>query len=117
MVRLNWTSLVDRSSSSRLGSSLRIIRDISHHEGGFAAFYRGLAPNLVGNSTSWALYFLCYSSLKDALRTYRQRSNHMLASSDYFLASGSAGMSELFGPKSCSYTLTCGRMKALLRRS
>ncbi|KAJ6023252.1 hypothetical protein N7499_008576 [Penicillium canescens] len=82
---------VDRSSSSRLGSSLRIIREISHHEGGFAAFYRGLAPNLVGNSTSWALYFFCYSSLKDALRIYRQRRNHMLASSDYFLASGSAG--------------------------
>ncbi|KAJ5302042.1 hypothetical protein N7508_006905 [Penicillium antarcticum] len=91
MMRLIWTSSVDRSSSSRLGNSLRIIREISHHEGGFAAFYRGLAPNLVGNSTSWALYFLCYSSLKDALRTYRQRSNHMLASSDYFLASGSAG--------------------------
>ncbi|OKO98579.1 Mitochondrial folate transporter/carrier [Penicillium subrubescens] len=62
---------VDRSSPSRLGSSLRIIREISTHEGGLRAFYRGLAPNLIGNSTSWALYFLCYGSLKDAIRIYR----------------------------------------------
>ncbi|KAJ5753841.1 uncharacterized protein N7511_007994 [Penicillium nucicola] len=82
---------VDRSTASRLGSSLRIIREISHHEGGLAAFYRGLAPNLIGNSTSWALYFLFYSRLKDVFQTYRQESNYMLASSDFFLASGSAG--------------------------
>jgi hypothetical protein len=115
MVRLIWTSLVDRSSSSRLGSSLRIIREISYHEGGFAAFYRGLAPNLVGNSTSWALYFLCYSSLKDAIRTYRQGNNHMLASSDYFIASGTAGMPDMESNFS-SYALTCGHLKALSRR-
>jgi solute carrier family 25 folate transporter 32 len=82
---------VDRSSPSRLGSSLRIIREISTHEGGLRAFYRGLAPNLIGNSTSWALYFLCYGSLKDAIRIYRGHEGWMLTSSDYFLASSVAG--------------------------
>ena len=84
-------SSVDRSSPSRLGSSLRIIREISTHEGGLHAFYRGLAPNLIGNSTSWALYFLCYGSLKDAIRIYRGHEDWMLTSSDYFLASSAAG--------------------------
>ncbi|KAJ5180368.1 hypothetical protein N7492_003578 [Penicillium capsulatum] len=82
---------VDRSSSSRVGSSLRIIRDISRHESGLAAFYRGLAPNLIGNSTSWGLYFLWYGSLKDAIGSYRAKDGGFLTSADYFLASGTAG--------------------------
>jgi solute carrier family 25 folate transporter 32 len=92
--------LVDRSSSSRLGSSLRIIRQIARHEGGLAAFYRGLGPNLVGNSTGWALYFLCYGSLKDIAGRYRARDGDAglgpLTSSDYFLTSGIAGMFSTF---------------------
>jgi len=82
---------VDRTSSSRIGNSLRIIHRIYKTEGGLPAFYRGLAPNLIGNSTSWALYFMWYSSFKDAICTYRGREEWMLTSSDYFLASGSAG--------------------------
>ncbi|KAJ5936451.1 hypothetical protein N7454_005086 [Penicillium verhagenii] len=81
---------VDRSATSRFGTSLQIIRDISRHEGGFTAFYRGLAPNLAGNSTSWALYFLLYGGLKDAIFTYKG-SSWALTSFDYFMASGTAG--------------------------
>ncbi|KAJ5092237.1 hypothetical protein NUU61_007107 [Penicillium alfredii] len=80
---------VDRGSS-QLGGSIRIIREISQHEGGLAAFYRGLTPNIIGNSTSWGLYFLGYSSLKDAIRMHRRQQGQMLTSSDYFLASGIA---------------------------
>ena len=78
---------------------MRIIRDIASHEGGLAAFYRGLAPNLIGNSTSWALYFLCYGSLKDAIGAYRMREGSRLTSSDYFLASGTAGMHSAHGTR------------------
>ncbi|KAJ5139111.1 uncharacterized protein N7515_003959 [Penicillium bovifimosum] len=81
---------VDRSVS-RLGGSLRIIRKIFYQEGGYAAFYRGLTPNLIGNSTSWGLYFLCYSSLKDTIRFHREERRQILTSFDYLLASGSAG--------------------------
>jgi solute carrier family 25 folate transporter 32 len=47
---------------------------------------------LIGNSTSWGLYFMCYGSLKDTIRAYRDRRGQILSSSDYLVASGSAGM-------------------------
>ncbi|GAQ41177.1 mitochondrial folate carrier protein Flx1 [Aspergillus niger] len=85
--------LVDRLSSSRVGGSVPVIREIFQNEGGIKAFYRGLTPNIVGNSTSWALYFLCYGNIKDVMRTWRSGSeDQALTSADYFLASGSAGM-------------------------
>lgn len=90
------TTTVDRSSYSRVGGSLRVIRDIAQHEGGAAALYRGLTPNLVGNSSSWAIYFLCYGNIKDAMR--QLRSGHReeeLTSWNYFAASGTAGTSHL----------------------
>jgi solute carrier family 25 folate transporter 32 len=92
--------LVDRTYSSRVGGSLRIIRQIFHDEGGLAAFYRGLTPNIIGNSTSWALYFLLYGDIKDAIGNWRLRRSPQdgsqpqqqhLTSSDYFIASGTAG--------------------------
>lgn len=33
-------------------------RDIARNEGVILGFARGITPNLIGNSTSWALYFL-----------------------------------------------------------
>ncbi|KAM5462905.1 mitochondrial FAD carrier protein flx1 [Microsporum audouinii] len=85
---------VDRFSSSRIGSSLRIIRDISLNEGGIQAFYRGLTPNLVGNSVSWGLYFLWYGKIKELLSVARGAGDGAgrLSSLDYFLASGTSGV-------------------------
>jgi solute carrier family 25 folate transporter 32 len=82
---------VDRSSSSRFGSSLKIAREIALHEGGVPAFYRGLTPNLIGNSVSWGLYFLWYSNLKDAISVLRGNRKDGLTSVDFFVASGTAG--------------------------
>lgn len=87
--------IVDRTASFQLGSSWRIIHHISRNEGGLFAFYRGLAPNLVGNSTSWALYFLFYGRLKDAIGSFHGSSS-TLTLSDYFVASGTAGMYNLY---------------------
>ena len=60
------------------------------------AFYRGLMPNMIGNSVSWALYFMFYGSLKDTLRSTRAHNlstgSRELSSGDYFLASGLAGI-------------------------
>ncbi|KAL4976186.1 mitochondrial carrier domain-containing protein [Aspergillus desertorum] len=91
---------VDRTSSSRVGISLRAIREIFYNEGGLVAFYRGLTPNLIGNSSSWALYFLFYGNVKDMLGSRRlrcdpdggQQRRDLLFPSDYFIASGSAGI-------------------------
>lgn len=69
-----------------------MIREIAGNEGGLAAFYRGLTPNIIGNSTSWALYFLCYGNIKDTIRKFNRCDGRELSSLDYFLASGTAGM-------------------------
>ncbi|KAI9697912.1 MAG: hypothetical protein M1836_004264 [Candelina mexicana] len=81
---------VDRISSSRVGNSYRIARDIARHEGSIAEFYRGLTPNLIGNSVSWALYFLWYGKLKDGITAYRSPQDG-LSTFDYFVAAGGAG--------------------------
>lgn len=56
-------------------------------------FYRGIMPNMVGNSTSWALYFLWYGRIKDSVRKARGlEHSRELATIDYFLASGGSGI-------------------------
>lgn len=85
------TRLQLETKQSRWGSSLNILRGIIRDEGSYAALYRGLMPNLVGNSVSWALYFLFYGQAKDIFQTYRG-AGAQLRSADYFLASGSSGV-------------------------
>ena len=82
--------LVNQHSSSQLGSSTWVIRNVFRNEGGVAAFYRGLASNLIGNSVSWALYFLWYDQIKTGLSTIHG-TDGKLSYYDFFLASGAAG--------------------------
>lgn len=96
---------IEPNARSRAGNSLRIIRRIASEAGqgragdGVAsvtrAFYRGLMPNMIGNSVSWALYFMWYSNMKDLIRATKANADlasQQLTSSDYFLASGIAGI-------------------------
>ncbi|KAL1959999.1 hypothetical protein VTO42DRAFT_667 [Malbranchea cinnamomea] len=83
---------VDKESASRIGSSLRVARQIAGNEGGIQAFYRGLTPNLVGNSVSWGLYFLFYGQIKDAMSKSYRPGRDGLGSVNYFIASGAAGI-------------------------
>ena len=84
------TISVSRSTGQfRLGDSLRLFRSIYHQEGGFKATYRGLGINLIGNSASWALYFLSYDQTKKLASRITGHSS--LSYVDYFWASGSAG--------------------------
>ncbi|KAF2238601.1 mitochondrial carrier [Viridothelium virens] len=46
---------------------------------------------MIGNSVSWALYFLWYGNLKEMLVSLRGE-NAQLSSSDYFIASGVSGI-------------------------
>jgi len=82
---------VDRFSSSRIGGSFHVVREVSRNEGGIPAFYRGLTPNIFGNSISWGLYFFWYSNIKDALYTFHGSRKEGLGSLDYVMASGTAG--------------------------
>jgi solute carrier family 25 (mitochondrial folate transporter), member 32 len=81
---------VDSRVSSRFGSSLRVARSIARNEGVLRGFYRGLTPNIVGNSVSWGLYFLWYGKIKEELGKWR--GDGKLGGWDYFVASGAAGM-------------------------
>ncbi|KAH9842216.1 Mitochondrial folate transporter/carrier [Teratosphaeria destructans] len=85
------------------GGSFRVMRQIAlegfQQEGSryrarrvIQNFYRGLMPNMAGNSVSWALYFMWYGNIKDLVRTARGGTSRELQSSDYFLASGLAGV-------------------------
>lgn len=74
---------------------MRLAKNIIKNEGLAGGCYRGLTPNLVGNSVSWALYFFWYSRIKAALATYHASSGG-LSYYDFFLASGTSGI--LFAP-------------------
>ena len=49
---------VNQSAKAQVGGSIRIARDIARNEGRWTGFYRGLTPNIIGNSVSWGLYFM-----------------------------------------------------------
>ena len=141
-----------RRSSSHLGQSVIVARDILRDEGlastrrnaiigtthttteispsymqslqnsrrGISAFYRGLTPNLLGNTLGWAMYFVGYEYVKTIIVNVRGLSSSSLSSSslsagpradtrerseaanqglrtmDYLLASTVAGMGSAF---------------------
>ncbi|QIW98363.1 hypothetical protein AMS68_003881 [Peltaster fructicola] len=88
----------DRSSSWRVMKEIAREAAVGRQRAGFMrdsagivrAFYRGLMPNMIGNSVSWALYFMWYGNIKDLVRS--TRGSTQLTSSDYFIASGLSGI-------------------------
>lgn len=103
---------IESQHRSRPGGSWRVIKTIAHEGindgrtkglGGATGvarnFYRGLMPNMIGNSVSWALYFVWYDNVKSLIRKGRARTSpsvrlgkQELRSTDYFLASGVSGI-------------------------
>lgn len=105
---------IEQNEKSRPGGTFRVIRTIAAEAvhgpspdkpmapkgmtkeaaGVVRAFYRGLMPNMIGNSVSWALYFMWYGNIKDLVRAARASStgDQTLRSSDYFAASGISGI-------------------------
>ncbi|KAI1618026.1 MC family mitochondrial carrier protein [Exophiala viscosa] len=86
---------VDTSAHPLLNSSRAVLHDILRNEGPtrIAALYRGLTPNLVGNSAGWALYFLWYKEAQDVVRSVRGYApGQQLTSFDYLSASAASGM-------------------------
>lgn len=87
--------IVDSTSHPLLNSSRSVFRDIWRNEGPtrIAALYRGLTPNLVGNSAGWGLYFLWYSQAQDLVRNVRSYDpGHQLTAFDYLCASSLSGV-------------------------
>jgi solute carrier family 25 folate transporter 32 len=100
---------IEQNSKIRVGSTLRVVRAITNeawHQGLHGhgtmkdsaqvvrSFYRGLMPNLVGNSFSWGMYFLWYAKVKDFIVSTRgpqEPGKPELSYFDYFLAAGASG--------------------------
>jgi primary-amine oxidase len=84
---------LNTSARSRPGDSLRIIRSVVRDEGGLRALYRGLWPNMLGNSLGWGLYFLFYGEAKAILA--RGKEGGRLGGGEFFGAAVVAGMARL----------------------
>lgn len=72
-----------------------MLRGIVQNEGPtrLSALYRGLTPNVVGNSLGWALYFLWYRQAQDIIRSVRGYGEEtQLSSLDYLGASAASGL-------------------------
>ncbi|KAF2463701.1 uncharacterized protein BDR25DRAFT_329522 [Lindgomyces ingoldianus] len=82
---------LNTQTTSRPGDSFRIFRHVVRDEGGFRALYRGLWPNMLGNSLGWGLYFLFYGKLKDLMQARRGHGEY-LSSAEFFSASIIAGL-------------------------
>lgn len=83
--------LVNTQAASRPGDSFRIFRHVVRDEGGIRALYRGLWPNMLGNSLGWGLYFVFYRNLKDLMQARRGHGEY-LSSAEFFSASIVAGL-------------------------
>ncbi|GAA5970670.1 hypothetical protein JCM3765_005262 [Sporobolomyces pararoseus] len=82
------------STSSKTRSTLGQISDgfksIVKQEGGLRGLYRGIGPNLVGNASSWGLYFLWYTDFKK--RLVNGDESKKLNAGQHLLASASSGI-------------------------
>lgn len=99
---------IEQSAKIRTGSAWRVVRQIANegwHEGFHGhgplrdsmqmvrSFYRGLMPNMIGNSVSWGMYFMWYGEIKHLISSARgSHGKENLRSGDYFLASGASGI-------------------------
>lgn len=85
---------LDTSAHPLLNSSRSVFQDILRNEGPtrISALYRGLTPNLVGNSAGWGLYFLWYKQGQDLVRYMRGYNKEQpMTNVDYLTASAGAG--------------------------
>ncbi|CAK7269714.1 mitochondrial FAD carrier protein flx1 [Sporothrix epigloea] len=70
-------------------STASVVRSLLDQPKPLAALYRGLAPNLLGNGTSWAVFFFFKSRMEHLLSHVAGPS---LTPAHYFAASGLAGI-------------------------
>ncbi|KAK6597148.1 mitochondrial folate carrier protein [Botrytis cinerea] len=79
---------IHRSTSHTPASGLTIFRSLTQQPQPLQSLYRGLTPNLIGNASSWALFFYFKNIFESSLRSFHnQPSNSNYASLtpiDYF---------------------------------
>jgi solute carrier family 25 (mitochondrial folate transporter), member 32 len=100
------TCPVQRNTSSSPVNAFGILKSLLKNERPIQSLYRGLTPNLVGNASSWAIFFYFKSIIESQLLLFHNRSHpstflthdgsttasrNELSPADYFLASGISG--------------------------
>ncbi|KAL3425668.1 mitochondrial folate carrier protein [Phlyctema vagabunda] len=93
---------IHRNVSSTAISSLSVLRSLTSNERPIQSLYRGLTPNLIGNSWSWAIFFYFKSIAETQIGALQNRprfseqgwkaGQYRLTMPDLFLASGVAGL-------------------------
>lgn len=87
-LQVRTTAVEGRGFTAIWGS----LREIVLHEGGVKGLYRGITPNLVGNASSWGLYFLWYTMLKaKAQERSGMTEGGKLSAGQHLLASAESG--------------------------
>ncbi|GAA5823503.1 hypothetical protein JCM11251_000659 [Rhodosporidiobolus azoricus] len=84
-------STAPKGARGTLGQIAWGLREITRKEGGVKGLYRGIAPNLVGNASSWGFYFLWYTMLKESLFP-NQPEGKKLNAGQHLLASATSGV-------------------------
>jgi len=85
---------LDTSPNPLMNSTRSVFADILRNEGPtrIRALYRGLSPNLLGNTAGWGLYFLWYKQGQDLVRKAKGYSkDQKFTNIDYLTASSGAG--------------------------
>lgn len=88
---------IHRSTTSPTKSltTISLLRDMLATGHPIRALYRGLAPNLLGNASSWASFFFFKSRAELAITTFKSGSDavpgKVLTPTDFFLSSLAAG--------------------------
>ncbi|CZT46238.1 probable FAD carrier protein FLX1 [Rhynchosporium secalis] len=97
---------IHRNTSQTPVNAFTILRSLVSNTHPIQSLYRGLTPNLIGNASSWALFFYFKSIVETQLITFHTRPSRPLSDSghnvplpsrsvltplDYFLASGISG--------------------------
>ncbi|GAA6061169.1 hypothetical protein JCM10212_005755 [Sporobolomyces blumeae] len=106
------TTTKTRSTLGQIGYGLK---EIVKRDGGVRGLYRGIGPNLVGNASSWGLYFLWYTDFKRRLHGDK---NVKLNAGQHLLASASSGVvtaiitNPLWVVKTRMYTTSASSPKA-----
>ncbi|GAA6005045.1 hypothetical protein JCM11491_002320 [Sporobolomyces phaffii] len=88
-VQLQVSTTTRRSIATEIASGLRAIVADGR---GVRALYRGIGPNLVGNASSWGLYFLWYTDFKKRLIDGHGNPNAKLNAGQHLFASASSGV-------------------------
>lgn len=87
-MQVNEDSLRKNQNQKQIGTTLRLFRNIIHHEG-VIGLYRGWTPAVMASAVSWGGYFFLYEGFKKRVIQHRKQQEEIVtlnAFDNFFLA-------------------------------